>query len=95
MVLNLTVILRAVRPRPNLMRTFARPLVSTLIMAGATWAAYGLAGRVVSDRLATLAAIVAAVAVYLVLILATHAITREDILMFPKGEKLAKLLRLR
>jgi len=95
MALNLAVILRAVKPAPNLLRTFARPLIATLIMAAATWAVYGIAGRFVPDKLAALAAIAVAVVVYFVLVILLRAVTRDDVLMLPKGEKIARLLRLR
>ena len=44
--------------------------------------------------LATLGAICVGVVVYAVLVLALRAISREDLMLMPKGEKLAKLLRL-
>ena len=44
--------------------------------------------------MATLVAIGAAVAVYAVLIVLLRAISREDLALMPKGEKLARLLRL-
>ena len=94
MSLNLIIILRSVKPRPNLLRTFARPLLATLIMAACTWAAYGIFCRFISWRIAVLAAIVVAVAVYFVVVILLRAVTRDDVLMLPKGEKIAKLLRL-
>lgn len=43
----------------------------------------------------TVGAILVGVAVYLALVLALRAISREDLSLMPKGEKLAKLLRIR
>ena len=43
---------------------------------------------------ATIAAILVAVAVYLFLVVTLRAISREDLALMPKGDKLAKLLRL-
>ena len=36
-----------------------------------------------------------AVIVYGILIIATRAVTREDMKLLPKGEKIAKILRIR
>ena len=47
------------------------------------------------DKLITLAVIVVAVAVYGVLLLALHAVEREDVLLLPKGEKIADILHLK
>ena len=44
--------------------------------------------------IATLGAIAAAALVYLILVLALRIITREDLKLIPKGEKIARLLRL-
>ena len=44
---------------------------------------------------ATLAAIAVAGVIYLVLILVTRAISREDLALMPKGDKIARLLHLR
>lgn len=47
------------------------------------------------SALATLIAIGAAVIVYVVLVLALRAISREDLALMPKGEKIAKILHIR
>ena len=39
--------------------------------------------------------IIVAVVVYAALVLALKVVTREDVLILPKGEKIAKLLRLK
>ena len=46
------------------------------------------------NAVATLAAIGVAMVVYLVLVVALRAISREDLSLMPKGDKLARLLRL-
>ena len=45
--------------------------------------------------IATLAAIAIAVVVYAVLVLVLHAISKEDLALMPKGDKIAKFLRIR
>ena len=47
------------------------------------------------DKLITLACIGVAVAVYAVLLLALGAVERDDVLLLPKGEKIADILHLK
>ena len=47
------------------------------------------------NTLGTLGAIALAVVVYGVLVLALRIITKDDLEMLPKGDKLAKILRVR
>ena len=64
-------------------------------MGGAAWASYGLLYRLLSSNtLATLGAIGIAVVVYLVLVIALRILSRDDLSLMPKGDKLARLLRL-
>ena len=46
------------------------------------------------NAVATLLAIGVAVAVYFVLVVALRAISRDDLALMPKGEKIARILRL-
>ena len=48
-----------------------------------------------ATALAMLAAIGVAVVVYLVLVIALRAITRDDMRLIPKGEKLARILHIK
>ena len=48
-----------------------------------------------ADKLITLAVIAVAVAAYGVLLLVLHAVDREDMLLLPKGEKIANILHLK
>ena len=48
-----------------------------------------------ADKLVTLVVIAVAVAVYGVLLLMLHAVDREDMLLLPKGEKIADILHLK
>ena len=47
------------------------------------------------ERWAVLPAILIAAAVYVLLVLATGTVTRQELLALPKGEKIAQILRLR
>ncbi len=87
---------------PNIFKILSRPLVSTLAMAVTAGGIYKLCtvlitaepGRYLMAAFMVLA-IGAAVVVYLVMIIATRSITPADMAMVPKGEKIAKLLRMK
>lgn len=93
-VLNLAAVSRAVEQKPRYLSLFAKPLVCSVIMGFAANAAYGLL-QSLGNVAAVLSAILFAVAVYVLLVLALRVITREDLLMLPKGEKIADLLHLK
>lgn len=78
----------------NLINVSARPLLSSAIMAGATGISFRLLKSFLgSQNLATLGSIGIAAVVYVVSLFLTGAITKEDLELIPKGEKLAKFVR--
>jgi stage V sporulation protein B len=78
--------------RPNMMATFVKPAIAAALCGLSAWAAYGLLGRVTSDTLSTLLSIGIAAVVYLIAVLLLRIITKNDVFMLPKGEKIAKVL---
>lgn len=88
---------------PNYANVFVRPLVSSLVMGAGAWATYGLVSNFLGGAdisrmmmaLAMFVAIIVAVIIYLILVIATRAITAADMKLIPKGEKLAKLLKIK
>ena len=81
-----------------------RPALCTLLMGGAAWAIYGLyvklgPGNLTGTRfgmlVGLLAAIFSGVLIYAVLVIALRAITREDMKLIPRGERIANFLRLK
>jgi stage V sporulation protein B len=75
-------------------RVFARPLLASVLMGAAAWAVHGLVSGAAGNLVAVGVAICAAVAVYLVLVLALKAVSRDDVMLMPKGEKIAKILKI-
>ncbi len=70
-----------------------KPFISSGVMAICTWAAYRLLYMALDgSRFATAIAILFAVLVYVVMILVTQAITKEELAKMPKGDKIARLL---
>ncbi len=102
-VLNIIFLTIKLPERPNYFKITFRPLVCALLMGAAAWGtqrvgennlAPVLGGGRMADAVCLALSILAGLAVYLVLILFLRAVTKEDILLLPKGEKLAKLLKL-
>ena len=102
--LNIIFIIVKVKARPKFSRVFIKPLLCAAAMAGAAYSVYALVFRIGSGIIGTgraavavylAASIVIAVVVYAVLIIVTRTLTKEDIMLIPKGEKLAKFLRIR
>lgn len=109
LLLDLTIVSRAIPNRPRYGEIFGKPLLASALMGGAAWAVNGLATKVLSSvpeggteavlsrtgsAIATLGAIGVAVIVYGALVIALRAITTEDLSLMPKGDKIARLLRL-
>jgi len=90
--------------KPSLSRILLRPLLSSAVMGVGAWAVYGMVSRVLSggevlDRLPMAVSMAAAIGIgailYLMLIILTRAVTREDMLLIPKGESLSRIFRIR
>ena len=103
-ILNLLIIKARVPAAPGYAKAFVKPLAASVVMGGAVWAVYGLASRVLGgagglsfldNALCTAAAIGAGVVVYFVLVLALRVISREDLELMPKGDKIARILRMK
>ena len=99
-VLNLLIIKRLVPQPPRLMAVFVKPLIASLLMAAAAWGCQGLLAKVfhgsfLMNAVSTGGGILAGAAVYVVLILVLKVLSKEDLEMMPKGDKIAKLLHIR
>ena len=101
-VLNLVAIRVRVAQKPRLLRSLLRSLPSALIMSVAVFGCYyAMTNFLPLDPDSRLhAAVLCAVSIgvgvvsYFISVVLTKAITREDCLLLPKGEKIARLLHL-
>ena len=92
-IADLIFIRRIVPERPRYVQLFARPILATALMAVAAKGSYTmLAG--LGNSIATVLAIGIAVVVYAIAVVLFRCISREDLLLMPKGKKIADLLRL-
>jgi len=97
-ILNLTAIQRKVAQKPRLLQNLLRPAIPALVMGVVVFFCYRALVAVLgidgSRIILAGAPIAVGVVVYFVCVILTKTITREDCLLLPKGEKIAKLLRL-
>ena len=97
-VMNLIAIGKIVPEKPKLLKNILRPVLPVGIMGLAVWGSYrglvSLLGQEGSRLLLCGVPVVVGVAIYGVCIVRFKAITREDCLLLPKGEKIAQLLHL-
>ena len=98
-VLNLFVIKRMVPHPPRLTTVFVKPLIASVFMAAGAWAVQGmlakfLSGSLLMNAITTAGGILAGVIIYVVLVLVLKVLSKEDLEMMPKGDKIAKLLRI-
>ena len=95
--LEIFIIRRSIPAPPRFLRAFLKPFVPSVIMAAAAWATYGLLTNFLhmGNSLATIGGIGVGVVVYLVLVLALRVLSREDLELMPKGDKIAKILHIK
>ncbi len=97
-VLNLISIRWVVPQKPALLKNLLRPLLPAAIMGAAVYGIYWVLthflGADTSAAVLCGAPIVVGVGVYFLAVVKCKAITREDCQLLPKGEKIAKILKL-
>lgn len=94
-VLNMRTLHKLLPQTPGVLRMSFRPLLASVIMAAVSLPVYRLLTLCMSPKLAIVPAILVAVAVYLAAAILTKVITKEDIVHLPKGQRIAKLLRIK
>lgn len=99
---NINALIKETGVRLNYKSVFFKPLFCALMCGLAAWATTGLCkhfipafeygSRVSNNTLSAIIGIVAAVIIYVLALLFTKTIVREDVKMLPKGEKICKIL---
>ena len=96
--LNLLAIRKLVPQNPQLLRNLLRPALPAVLMGalvfGCRWALERVLGSDVSRVILCGVPVMIGVVAYFLGVVVFKAITREDCQLLPKGEKIAKLLRL-
>lgn len=94
-VASMVILCRRTKMKFNVVSTFIKPLLSGIICAVAARLVYMLASKFAGNMISTVVGIVAAVIVYALCIILLKVLTKDDVLMLPKGEKIAKILEKR
>lgn len=94
-VMELAVIKKVIPCPPQYRRVFLKPLAAALIMGVFARAGYSLFHLALGNALSVMGAILLAIVVYLVFILVLRTLSRDDLSLMPKGDKIARLLRIR
>lgn len=89
---SLPVLSRAAGVRIHIGKTFFRPLAAAGFCGVSAWASYGLLARALPNGLSTVLAIGTGGVIYVICLFLFRAIAKDDILMLPNGEKIAKTL---
>jgi len=80
--------------RISYFRVFGKPLISAAVMGVFAWLAFGPVSALLGAKLGCLVTVGLSAVIYLLMLIATKALPKEDVLMMPKGAKIAKLLRI-
>lgn len=92
--LNFCFLAKYTKAFPDFRRTFLKPFISGAIMAVFSVLTHTAVNKILNaPKIAALAALFAAVAVYFISIIASRTLTAEDVLLLPKGAKLYEFMK--
>lgn len=94
-VMNLIAIRQSMPSMDSVIATAAPMLASAVLMGVISYGAYLGLIQLMAPRLALIPAIVVAVAVYAACVVLFRAVSYEDVCMLPKGEAIARLLKVK
>lgn len=93
-VINMIFIIKNTGIMPSVVKTYVRPLFASAAGVAAACLVYRIsADRIIGDDLATLVSICVAAVIYVIAVFVLRCVTEADILILPKGERLARILR--
>lgn len=95
MILNFIVIRRMLPQMTSIVRMVLPLLGASLIMGGVSYGFYFLLSQVISPKLVTVPAILVAVVVYAFCVVLLKGVSYDDVSSLPKGETIARLMRLK
>jgi len=76
----------------NFSKFVLKPVIATAIMGICSYFIYCLLLRIIATKLATILAMVFAVAIYVMAIIALKVFKKDEIAMMPAGDKICKIL---
>lgn len=95
-LLEIFIIRRTIPSPPRFLRATLKPFIASAVMGAAAWATYGLLTGVLhlGNAISTIGGIGVGGVIYLILVLALRVISKEDLELMPKGDKIAKILHI-
>lgn len=90
--ISVPVLCRTAGIRIRFGKVFLKPLFAGILCGITAWASYGLLSKLAGNTVSTAISILLAGAVYVIALFLVRGIVKYDVLMLPKGEKIAKLL---
>lgn len=93
-LVDFALVRRIVPHPPRYFRLFFGPALATALMGIVAWGSYHLAHLVLGNTLSLCFAILCAVGVYGFLVVWLQLLSREELKLMPKGDKIADLLKL-
>lgn len=93
-VVDFFLIHRLVPKPPNYFRLFFGPALATAAMGLVAWGSYKLVSLVAGNTVSVMVAILCAVAVYAFLVVYLKLLSRSELKLMPKGDKIADFLKL-
>ena len=94
-VMNLVAMAVVVKPTPNLLKVLWKPVIATAAMGIVAYMVYDVVASFVSYAIACILAIGAAGVVYVAFVFVLRIITRDDCDLLPKGDTIARVLRVK
>ena len=91
-IVALFVLCRQTKIVPDFVSIFVKPLIASVICGAAAYFSEILFDIFFPQKIATILAIVAAIVVYATVLLLIRAISRDDLMQMPKGNKIVKVL---
>ncbi len=91
-VLNVIIIVRKFDIKFSYKDIIIKPTISAVTMGIIVSVSFNLIKNIIGDSKASLLAVLIGGISYIILLVVTKTITREDILLLPKGEKIVKIL---
>lgn len=92
-ILDVFFVLRITKIRLNFIDILWKPFISAIVMGVIVFFSYRGFGYLIGSRLSTLFSVIIGMIAYLVGLLMTKALKKEDLLMLPKGERIYSKLK--
>ncbi len=92
LILNLIILYKLQKYRPNFKSVFLKPILCSAVSVFASYGIYLLIKGFIAPKFATIVAIGIAGLLYVIAIFITKSLNRDDVILLPKGEKIADLL---